>query len=65
MSSNRFALIIASILLLLSAALASAQSHLITVQVDRPVERQVEVPSGELTFTLAPNSLSVLRVPVK
>jgi alpha-N-arabinofuranosidase len=30
-----------------------------------PVERQVEVPSGEFAFTLAPNSLSVLRVPVK
>jgi alpha-L-arabinofuranosidase len=30
-----------------------------------PVERQVAVSSGELTFTLAPNSLSVLRIPVK
>jgi alpha-N-arabinofuranosidase len=30
-----------------------------------PVERQVEVPSGEFVFTLAPNSLSVLRIPVK
>jgi len=30
-----------------------------------PVERQVEVPSGEFTFTLAPNSLSVLRIPVR
>ena len=30
-----------------------------------PVERQVAVSSGEFTFTLAPNSLSVLRIPVK
>jgi alpha-N-arabinofuranosidase len=30
-----------------------------------PVERQITVPSGEFTFTLAPNSLSVLRIPVK
>ncbi len=30
-----------------------------------PVERQVEVPSGEFSFTLAPNSLSVLRIPAK
>jgi len=30
-----------------------------------PVERQIEVPSGEFSFTLAPNSLSVLRIPVK
>jgi alpha-N-arabinofuranosidase len=29
-----------------------------------PVERQVAVSSNEFTFTLAPNSLSVLRVPV-
>ncbi len=29
-----------------------------------PVERQVEVPSGGFSFTLAPNSLSVLRIPV-
>jgi len=30
-----------------------------------PVERQLGVSSNEFTFTLAPNSLSVLRVPVK
>jgi alpha-L-arabinofuranosidase len=30
-----------------------------------PVERQVAVSSSEFTFTLAPNSLSVLRIPVK
>ncbi len=30
-----------------------------------PVERQVAVSSGEFTFTLAPNSLTVLRIPVK
>ncbi|HKQ93439.1 MAG TPA: alpha-L-arabinofuranosidase C-terminal domain-containing protein, partial [Blastocatellia bacterium] len=30
-----------------------------------PVERQVAVSSGEFTFTVAPNSLSVLRIPVK
>jgi alpha-N-arabinofuranosidase len=30
-----------------------------------PVERQVAVPSGEFSFTLAPNSLSVLRIPVR
>jgi alpha-N-arabinofuranosidase len=30
-----------------------------------PVERQVEVPPGEFSFTLAPNSLSVLRIPVR
>jgi alpha-L-arabinofuranosidase len=30
-----------------------------------PVERQLSVSSSEFTFTLAPNSLSVLRVPVK
>ena len=30
-----------------------------------PVERQVAVSSSEFTFTLAPNSLSVLRVPVR
>jgi alpha-L-arabinofuranosidase len=30
-----------------------------------PVEQQVAVSSGEITFTLAPNSLSVLRIPVK
>ncbi len=30
-----------------------------------PVERQIEVPSNEFTFTLAPNSLSVLRIPVR
>jgi alpha-L-arabinofuranosidase len=30
-----------------------------------PVERQVTVSSSEFTFTLAPNSLSVLRIPVK
>src|SRR6266542_657213 len=29
-----------------------------------PVERQVAVSSSEFTFTLAPNSLSVLRIPV-
>jgi alpha-N-arabinofuranosidase len=30
-----------------------------------PVERQFNVSSGEFTYTLAPNSLSVLRIPVK
>src|SRR5262245_54904883 len=30
-----------------------------------PVERQVAVSSSEFTFTLAPNSLSVLRIPMK
>jgi alpha-L-arabinofuranosidase len=30
-----------------------------------PVEREFAVSSSEFTFTLAPNSLSVLRVPVK
>jgi alpha-L-arabinofuranosidase len=30
-----------------------------------PVEREVTVSSSEFSFTLAPNSLSVLRIPVK
>jgi alpha-N-arabinofuranosidase len=30
-----------------------------------PVEKQFEVRSSDFTFTLAPNSLSVLRIPVK
>lgn len=30
-----------------------------------PVERQVTVTSNEFSFTLAPNSLSVLRIPMK
>src|SRR5262249_53461459 len=30
-----------------------------------PVERQFAVQSGEFTFSLAPNSLSVLRIPAR
>jgi alpha-L-arabinofuranosidase len=30
-----------------------------------PLEQQLAVPSGEFNFTLAPNSLSVLRIPTK
>ena len=30
-----------------------------------PVEREIAVSSGEFSYTLAPNSLSVLRIPVR
>src|SRR5262249_11745665 len=50
---------------ILAGADLKAENSLDEPTMIAPVEREIAVSSGEFSYTLAPNSLSVLRIPVR